>query len=242
MTTSASSPVPPNSPPPLRILLQDESMIAVDKPGGIPVHGSGFGETTIETLLRDQLGQKSVRQGFTVSAVHRLDRQTSGVLLFARRKRACRRLMEQFADGQVRKTYLALVQGRLGTESGSITTSLPGLGKHQGKVQDAHTDWRLIAQGADAALVECSPRTGRTHQIRRHMRSIGHPLAGDDKYGTARFNEWAKKTWALPRMFLHASGLALSHPDDGTRLTFAAPLPEELLAVLERAEIPNAKS
>lgn len=221
----------------LSLLHEDESLIAVDKPGGIPVHGSGQGETTIETLLREQLGRKAVRSGFTVSAVHRLDRQTSGVVIFARRRRACSRLMEQFADGLVVKTYLALVQGGPQEDKGSITSPLPGIGKHQGKLQEARTDWRVVARGADATLVECRPFTGRTHQIRRHLKSIGYPLAGDDKYGVPRFNEWAKKTWALPRMFLHAASLSLTHPDDGQKLRFASPLPDELREVLEKAGI-----
>ena len=221
----------------LSLLFEDDSLIAVDKPGGVPVHGSGNGETPIETLLRAQLGQKAVRSGFTVSAVHRLDRETSGVVVFARRRRACSRLMEQFADGHVVKTYVALVQGGPREDKGSITTALPGLGKHQGKLQDARTDWRVVARGADATLVECRPFTGRTHQIRRHMRSIGVPLAGDDKYGVPRFNEWVKKTWELPRMFLHAATLSLNHPDDGRKLRFASPLPAELVAVVEKAGI-----
>lgn len=221
----------------LTLLHEDESMIAVDKPGGIPVHGSGPRDTTIETLLRAQLGQKAVRQGFTVSAVHRLDRETSGVVVFARRRRACTRLMEQFAEGRVWKTYWALVQGQPLENKGRIDTPLRGLGKHQGKMQDAQTDWRVLARGLDATLVECQPRTGRTHQIRRHMRSIGHPLAGDDKYGVARFNEWAQKAWALPRMFLHAAGVSMKHPDDDRTLAFHSPLPPELAAVLETADI-----
>lgn len=221
----------------LTLLHEDESLIAVDKPGGIPVHGSGPKDVTIETLLRDQLGQKSVRQGFTVSAVHRLDRETSGVVVFARRRRACTRLMEQFADGLVWKTYWALVQGHPSEDKGRISTPLPGLGKHQGKVQDAQTDWRVLARGTDATLVECQPRTGRTHQIRRHMRSIGHPLAGDDKYGVPRFNEWAQKSWALPRMFLHAAGVSMKHPDDASALVLHSPMPPDLSAVLDKAGI-----
>ena len=219
----------------LTLLHEDDSLIAVDKPGGVPVHGSGRGEETIETLLREQLGQKAVRSGFTVSAVHRLDRQTSGVVLFARRKRACSRLMEQFAKGQVTKTYLALVRGSIEGDRGSITVPLPGLGKHQGKEQEARTDWRVVCRGEEVALVECRPRTGRTHQIRRHMKAIGCPLVGDEKYGVLRFNSWAKANWGLSRMFLHAASLSLAHPDDGRRLHFESPLPEELRAVLEKA-------
>lgn len=221
----------------LTLLHEDESMIVVDKPSGVPVHGSGPLDTTVESLLRKQLGQKAVRQGFTVGAVHRLDRETSGVVVFARRRRACTRLMEQFADGRVWKTYWALVQGRVGESKGRMSAPLPGLGKHQGKLQDALTDWRVLARGSDATLVECQPRTGRTHQIRRHMRALGHPLAGDDKYGVPRFNEWVQKTWKLPRMFLHAAGVSLKHPDDERALAFESPMPPELSSVLEKAGI-----
>lgn len=220
----------------LPLLHEDESFIAVDKPGGLPVHGSGeAGEETVETVLRGQLGAKAVRSGFALAAVHRLDRDTSGVLLLARRKRACTRLMEQFGAGTVRKTYVALVLRGPLADAGTIDKPLPGIGKHEGKEQEARTDYRVLARSNDALLVECRPRTGRTHQIRRHLTEIGCPLACDIRYGSQRFNAHARMAWGLQRMFLHARELTFQHPDDGQEMTLRSPLPADLRAALEKA-------
>jgi RluA family pseudouridine synthase len=219
----------------LPILHEDGSLLVVDKPAGLPVHGSGGGEATVETVLRRQLGGRAVRMGFTLSAVHRLDRDTSGVLVLARRRKACQRVMEQFADGSVEKRYLALVLRGPPSDEGTIDAPLAGLGKHAGTLQDALTEFRVVSRGAEAALVGCQPRTGRTHQIRRHLASIGCPLAGDERYGSARFDAHAKAAWGLDRMFLHAAELTLAHPDSGENVTFRAPLPEPLQQVLERS-------
>jgi RluA family pseudouridine synthase len=220
---------------PLPILHEDDSLIAVDKPAGLPVHGSGDGEATVETVLRRQLGGRAVRMGFALSAVHRLDRDTSGVLVLARRRKACQRVMDQFAEGTVEKRYLALVLRGPAEDEGAIDAPLAGLGRHAGTMQEARTEFRVVARGPEAALVECRPRTGRTHQIRRHLASIGCPLAGDERYGSARFDEHARTSWGLTRMFLHAAALTLVHPDSGEKMPLRSPLPAPLRGVLERA-------
>lgn len=226
-------------PPPtlLTVLHEDDSLLAVSKPAGLPVHGSGGGEETVETVLRRQLGGRAVRMGFTITAAHRLDRDTSGVLVLARRKRAARRLMEAFASGAVEKTYLALVLKGPPDDAGVIDKPLPDLDRKDRAPQEAATAYRVLARTAEATLVECRPKTGRTHQIRRHLAALGCPLAGDPRYGSDRFNAHARAEWGLDRLFLHAASLVLPHPDDDTPLRLDAPLAPELVAVLERLGI-----
>jgi 23S rRNA pseudouridine955/2504/2580 synthase len=237
----------PETPPPFPVLLLDDSLVAVVKPAGLPAQGSGDGAATVETALAGWLGGRAVSHGFKLTVAHRLDKETSGVLLLVRRKRACRRVMEQFASGAVEKRYLALVlrgpsqaEGALegvqeGVQEGMIDRPLADLAHPQAPPQPARTDYRVLARSADLALLECRPRTGRTHQLRRHLAQEGWPIAGDVRYGSARFDAHARAQWGLQRMFLHAALLQLEHPDSGERLALQAQLPEELQAVLGRA-------
>ena len=229
----------------LRILLEDDWMMAVDKPSGMAVHpGSGITGGTLVDYVRAHLGSRAVRNGFAASPAHRLDRDTSGVILVAVRRPAMVHFTEMFTTGRAVKRYLTLAKGRMPGPSGRI--DLP-LSEHQQtaasrarrgvNMQEAATRWQVLRQGGEAALLACTLETGRTHQIRRHLAAIGHPVAGDKKYGDFAFNREARARWGLKRLFLHAAGIEFPHPADGRRVRLESPLPDELHAVLERAGI-----
>lgn len=231
-----------------KVLYEDEHLLVCDKPAGLAIHpGSGI---TGETLV-DQARAYFERQGLQVaegefkpSPAHRLDRETSGVVVVAKTRQAMVRLTEIFTAGEAEKTYLALAKGRFQRETGSIDVRLPErqqtfASKQQRGVnlQEARTHWRKLAGGPEATLLELHIETGRTHQIRRHLDAIGHPVVGDGKYGDFPFNRTAQRQWGLRRMFLHSTRLSLSHPITRKRLVFVSPLPPELQEVLPRAGI-----
>lgn len=216
------------------ILHEDERILVVNKPAGMAVHGgSGVSFGVIETLrvLRpDTPG---------LELAHRLDRDTSGCLVVAKRRSAVRVLHTAFREGGVEKHYLALLAGAW--KGGEQVVDLP-LEKnrleggervvkvsHAGK--EAQSLFRPLQRFAAAALMDIRIYTGRTHQIRVHAAHIGHPVAGDDKYGNREANKVLKAA-GLKRMFLHAHRLAFAHPETGERLSFTAPLDEELQAVI----------
>jgi 23S rRNA pseudouridine955/2504/2580 synthase len=227
----------------LQILHEDGWLLAVDKPSGLAVHpGSGIRGGTLVDLVRAYLGAAAERNGFSASPAHRLDRETSGVIVVAKRRPAMVHFTDLFTRGEARKRYLTLAKGTFPRAEGRI--DLP-LSEHQQsaeskarvgvKMQEAGTRWRVLRQGGEAALLEVTIETGRTHQIRRHLAAIGHPVAGDKKYGDFPFNREARARWGLKRLFLHAERLEVAHPDDGRRMRFESPLPAELEEVLERA-------
>jgi len=248
----------PTEPPPARpieavgqdfkVLYEDEHILAVDKPAGLAIHaGSGI---TGETLV-DQVRAYLARQGrvtpegeFKPSPAHRLDRETSGVVVVAKTRQAMVRMTEMFTAGEADKTYLALAKGRFQRQEGSIDLRLA---EHQQtyaskqqrgvNLQSALTRWKKLAGGAEATLLELTIETGRTHQIRRHLEAIGHPVVGDTKYGDFPFNRIAQRQWGLRRMFLHSTRLALAHPVTKKRLVFESPLPQDLAESLPRAQI-----
>jgi 23S rRNA pseudouridine955/2504/2580 synthase len=237
--------VPAVDPSDLVILLEDEWMMAVDKPSGMAVHtGSGITGGTLVDYVRAYLGPKGVRNGFSASPAHRLDRDTSGVILVAVRRPAMVHFTEVFTEGRAQKRYLTLVKGRMPRPSGRIDVPLiehqqtaASKARHGVKLQDAVTRWQLVQQGGEAALLACTIETGRTHQIRRHLAALGHPVAGDKKYGDFAFNREAKARWGLKRLFLHAGSIQFPHPEDGRSVHLEAPLPSELRDVLARAAI-----
>ena len=248
---SAERAKPP--PPPVRgeelaplILFEDDWLMAVDKPSGMAVHtGSGITGGTLVDYVRAYLGPKAERNGFTASPAHRLDRETSGVILVAKRRPAMVHFTEVFTHGRSKKRYLTLVKGKMPRPSGVI--DLP-LSEHQQtaeskarrgvNMQEALTRWQVVHQTSDAALLRCVIETGRTHQIRRHLAAVGHPVAGDKKYGDFAFNRDVKGRWGLKRLFLHAERLEFPHPEDGRRVLMQSALPQELREVLQRAALP----
>ena len=211
----------------LPILFRDETLVAVDKPAGLAVHRGWAGERDVAMMrVRDQLG-------LHVFPVHRLDRATSGVLLFAFSSEIASRLCESFSAHAVEKTYLALVRG-IPPASGLIDHPLPpGEDPHATRVS-AQTEYLRREVFGRYSLVEARPHTGRLHQVRRHMKHIACPLIGDVNYGKGEHNRLFRERYGLHRLFLHATRLGLPHPMTGGRLEIASPLPPELAAVLEQ--------
>ena len=230
------------------VLYEDEHVLACDKPAGLAIHaGSGItGETLVDQVRAylERQGLQTPEGEFKPSPAHRLDRETSGVVVVAKTRQAMVRLTEIFTAGEADKTYLALAKGRFQREAGSVDLRLP---EHQQtfaskqqrgvNMQEARTHWRKLADGPEATLLELTIETGRTHQIRRHLDAIGHPVVGDGKYGDFPFNRIAQRQWGLRRMFLHSLRLSLPHPLSQKRLVLVAPLPKELVEVLPRAGI-----
>ena len=211
----------------LPILFRDETLVAVDKPAGLAVHRGWAGERDVAMMrVRDQLG-------LHVFPVHRLDRATSGVLLFAFSSEIASRLCESFSAHSVEKTYLALVRG-IPPESGLIDHPLPpGEDPHAARVS-AQTEYLRREVFGRYSLIEARPHTGRLHQVRRHLKHIASPLIGDVNYGKGEHNRLFRERYGLHRLFLHATRLGLPHPVTGGRLEIASPLPPELAAVLEQ--------
>lgn len=219
-----------------RILLEDQRILVLDKPAGMAVHGgSGIDVGCIEAL-------RSLRpQCKGMDLVHRLDRGTSGCLLVAKRRSALRLLHGLWRDGDVEKRYLALLKGVW--KRGSAAVSLPLARERRGGEmhvrvaaggKPAHSEFRVVSTYArQATLAEVTILTGRTHQIRVHAAHLGHPIAGDPRYGDTDFNQRLHEL-GLKRMFLHAHALAFDWPDTGEAVLVSSPLPEDLRGVTDR--------
>ncbi len=251
LTPSAKEdrPPPPLDLSKLEVLFEDDWMMAVNKPSGMAVHtGSGITGGTLVDFVRAYLGPKAERNGFSASPAHRLDRETSGVILVAKRRPAMVHFTDVFTHSKARKRYLTLVKGKMPGTKGTI--DLP-LAEHQQtgeskarrgvNMQKAVTHWKLVQQGGEAALLSCTIETGRTHQIRRHLAAIGHEVAGDRKYGDFAYNREVRARWGLKRLFLHAERIEFPHPEHGEKMQAEAPLPDELQEVLARAGLEKVK-
>jgi 23S rRNA pseudouridine955/2504/2580 synthase len=226
---SGSRPAPPRE---LAIAYEDEALLVVDKPSGVAVHGgSGVSFGVIEGL------RSSRPEARFLELVHRIDRETSGLLMLAKKRSALTALHAAMRDGAVQKSYLALVKGVWSRSGGKRDVSLP-LRKYVTKEgerrvsvesdgQEARTIFRLERSFRDYSLLSAELKTGRTHQIRVHLAHLGFPIAGDDKYGDFDLNKVLAKN-GLKRMFLHAASLAFEHPLTRERMRLAAPLPPEL--------------
>ncbi|AUZ75110.1 23S rRNA pseudouridine(955/2504/2580) synthase RluC [Aeromonas hydrophila] len=213
-----------------QILFEDDAMIVLNKPSGMAVHGgSGLSFGVIE-------GLRALRpEARFLELVHRLDRDTSGVLLVAKKRSALRSLHEQLRVKTMRKQYLALVRGQWQPHVKVVNAPLRKNDLQSGERvvrvssdgKPSETRFRIARQFAEATLVECSPITGRTHQIRVHTQHAGHPIACDDKYGEAAFDD-KMRSQGLKRLFLHAWKLSFIHPADGREMQVEAPLAPEL--------------
>ena len=245
--TAARKPLAP--PPPgkrLRadVIHEDDVLLVINKPPGVAVHGgSGVSRGVIEQL---RLERPEARY---LELVHRLDRETSGVLMLAKRRSALTALHAQLRSGQVQKIYLALVAGRWRDEQRSVRLPLEkyvlASGERRVGVKPdglpAHTVFRLRRAWSGFSLLEAELKTGRTHQIRVHLAHLGYPVAGDDKYGDFPLNRQLARQ-GLKRMFLHAQRTAIEHPRSGAPLAFEAPLPPELEAFLATLDAEEARS
>ncbi|MGH1372935.1 MAG: tRNA pseudouridine(65) synthase TruC [Cellvibrionaceae bacterium] len=232
----------------LPLLYRDDDIVVVNKPSGLLVHRSEIDrhETRFALqIVRDQIGQR-------VYPVHRLDKPTSGVLVFALSSDNARALSESFANGQVRKTYHAVVRG-YAPEAELVDYPLKEeLDKYTDKkarpnkpAQAAQTEVFRLAKielpieiegypNSRYSLVECIPKTGRKHQIRRHLKHLNHPIIGDAKHGRGRHNRYFKDHFDAGRLLLHASRLELKHPKTGELLQFLAPTDAMFNGLLER--------
>ena len=221
-----------------RILYQDEAILVLNKPAGMAVHGgSGISRGVIE-----QLRLEFPQQRF-MELAHRLDRETSGVLVVALKRRALVSLHDIFREHRIDKRYLVLATGRWRDELRNVKLSLRKFVTAEGERrvsvdeggQTAHTVFRRIKTWPGFALLEAELKTGRTHQIRVHLAYLKHPIAGDDKYGNFPLNKELAGQ-GLKRMFLHAAKLSFNHPISGEPLIFEAPLPDDLQPFLDKLD------
>lgn len=219
---------------PLEIIYQDEYLVAINKPNGLLVHRTWIAAQEnifAVQLLRDQLGQR-------VHPVHRLDRKTSGVLLFAFDGEVTAALQAAFMENKVKKKYLAIVRGYF---PGEVQLDYP-LTNDRGKKQEAVTSFKLLKrteiplpfgkhQTSRYSLVEASPQTGRQHQIRKHCAHLNYPIIGDRPHGCNKQNRLFKEQWNMTTMMLHAHQLDLVHPVTGVPLQLTAAQPAEFARV-----------
>jgi len=220
----------------LDIIFRDEHLIAINKPHDLLVHRSPIAADTeifALQLLRDQVGQK-------VYPVHRIDRKTGGVLLFAFYKTVEIEMQKQFADNRVNKKYLTILRGHT-PDNGDIDYALR---KENGTLQEAFTTFQTLKRaeldvpfGKHASsrysLVEATPKTGRMHQLRKHFAHIFHPIIGDRTHGCNKQNKLFKEKWEMTTMLLHASRLVFNHPVNRDIVTIDASLQPEFIRVME---------
>jgi 23S rRNA pseudouridine1911/1915/1917 synthase len=220
---------------PLNILFEDEAILVLNKPPGLVVHpavGNPSGTLLHGLLYHDPAFQSLERAGI----VHRLDKDTSGVMVVAKSERAMEELQRQFKARETEKEYLALVWNTP-PKSGRIETLLGRHPAHRQKQavlkeggREAISNFQTLEEFAEASLVQVKIETGRTHQIRVHMTHIGHPVVGDSVYGRARKNKLPLKP---ERQMLHAARLSFTHPTTGKRLSFEAPLFDDMQSLLD---------
>jgi 23S rRNA pseudouridine1911/1915/1917 synthase len=230
---------------PLEVLYEDQDLVAVNKPAGMVVH-AGAGNTAgtlVNALLHRFHSLSSLGGELRPGLVHRLDRDTSGVILIARTDAAHRSLAAQFSGREVEKVYLALVHGRLAADSGRIDKPIARDPQRRTRMtarlasgRPALTSYRVLRRWPGFSYLEVRIHTGRTHQIRAHLAAIGHPVVGDRLYGApARIPGLP----SLGRFFLHAHRIRFRSPSTGRPLTIEAPLAAELAAFLEAVEKPS---
>ena len=238
----------------LEIIYQDEYYVVVNKPSGLLIHPTiidRHDKRSAMQTLRNQLGKR-------VYIIHRLDKATSGVVVFALSSEAAKRCAEEFQRGEVMKTYVAVVRGYteehgvidspldpvpdkiMGKWTKTVKTPKPALTKY---IRLAKTELRVSVSRypqSRYSLLEVCPQTGRMHQIRRHLRRIHHPIIGDSKHGDHRHNRYFRESWATPRMLLAATELVFIHPYRKTRVKVVARLDEVFTTLIKRLSWQNA--
>jgi 23S rRNA pseudouridine955/2504/2580 synthase len=209
------------------LVFEDDELLVVDKPAGIAVHEAR--DILKRQTLIGKLESRYRRQGVELRLVHRLDKNTSGLLLIAKNERVAQELEARFASGRVGKEYLCLVAGRVPKNHGKIDTPLPG---RHGQPVRAVTRFTVESRFSETTLLRVSIETGRMHQIRLHFAELGYPVVMDDQHGDFGFNRKFRSRYGLKRQFLHASRLTLE--DSGPKWDWTAPLPADLQATLAR--------
>jgi 23S rRNA pseudouridine1911/1915/1917 synthase len=231
--------IPPESPGtlepediPLHILYEDNELMVVDKPAGLAVHPAPghLTHTLANAVLYHLPSLAEDADGLRPGIVHRLDKDTSGLIIVAKNRVVQANLSDQFKNRTVSKTYITLVKGRLSPEKGVIEADIGRDPKNRQKMavvasgREARTDYKVLKYYDNFTLLEIKPETGRTHQIRVHLAAIGYPVVGDATYGLADRR--------LPRQFLHAARISFNLPATGKRVEFTSPLPPDLEKVL----------
>ncbi|HTA35367.1 MAG TPA: RluA family pseudouridine synthase [Solirubrobacteraceae bacterium] len=219
---------------PFRIAYEDEHLLVVEKAPGVVVHpAKGHRDDTLSQLLGELAGGGDPERA---GIVHRLDRDTSGLLVVARSDEVHAALQQALQRREIEREYIALVQGRPPARSGTIDAPIGRDARVRKRMavggahaRDARTHFELEKALATTSLLRLKLETGRTHQIRVHLQAIGHPVVGDPEYGGG-------DPLGLQRQFLHATRLAFAHPIAGARIEVDSPLPDDLQAALERAE------
>jgi 23S rRNA pseudouridine1911/1915/1917 synthase len=216
---------------PLDILFEDDDLLVLNKPAGLVVHpGAGHQQhTLVNALLAHCKNLSGIGGKERPGIVHRLDKETSGVLVIAKNDAAHRDLSKQFAERTTGKTYLALVAGTPRQKAGTIDAPIARHPVHRQRMsiarragRPAKTDYRVLESNGDISLVECTIHTGRTHQIRVHLHHLGHPVFGDKVYG-------GKRAGNFPRQMLHAWKLSFRHPRTGETMSFTASVPKDFV-------------
>jgi 23S rRNA pseudouridine1911/1915/1917 synthase len=239
--------IPPEAPSaleaediPLKIVYEDNDLLVIDKPAGLAVHPApGTPSHTLANAVLHYLpdiakdaDDLAVGETNRPGIVHRLDKDTSGLIIVAKNRMAQANLSDQFKNRMVKKTYITLVQGKLTPEKGIIEADIGRDPKNRQRMavvadgRDARTDYKVIRYYSNYTLLEIHPETGRTHQIRVHLAAIGYPVVGDATYGLS--------TKQLPRQFLHAGKIGFNLPSTGKWVEFESPLPPDLEQVLNQ--------
>jgi 23S rRNA pseudouridine1911/1915/1917 synthase len=232
------------SPVAIAVIAEDEDLIVIDKPAGMAVHPSpGWeGPTVVQALADQGVLLSSTGASEREGVVHRLDANTTGVMVLAKSERAYLDLKDQFRERSTAKVYHALVQGHLNPTTGTIDAPIDRHPKHGERFaivstgRDSITHYRTLEAFRGASLLEVDLETGRTHQIRVHLSAVGHPCVGDTLYGAdPKFAE----SLGIARQWLHASKLTFRHPATGESVTFETELPKDLAASLARLRADN---
>jgi 23S rRNA pseudouridine1911/1915/1917 synthase len=233
---------------PLDIIHEDRDIVVVNKPPGLVVHpGAGREhDTLVHALLFHCSDLSGIGGEIRPGIVHRLDKDTSGIIVCAKNDAAHLSLASQFRKRKVSKTYYAVVSGHMDDSHGRINVPIGRHPVHRKKMavnyragRPALTDWSVRKELLSASLLRLDIHTGRTHQIRVHMHFAGHPVMGDALYGGRLTVVLPEETVSVKRQMLHAARLALTHPASGERVEFSAPLPSDLLELVEKLEIPG---
>lgn len=226
---------------PVEILYRDEYVVVVNKPANMVVYpAAGHSKGTLMNALAYHCGRLATVGGpLRPGIVHRLDKDTSGVMVVALEDSAYYNLVEQFRQRTITRKYIALVYGKLRDYSGEISLSIGRSESDRKKMstktkrgKQANTKWKVLKRFEGTTMIEVFLGTGRTHQIRVHLASIGHPVAGDRTYGKKTELAVNSKVIVLPRQMLHAETLGFKHPATGEHLEFSSPLPEDMRTTL----------
>ncbi len=229
---------------PLHIIYEDDDMLIIDKEAGMVIHptdnGGHLDDTLVNALIHYCGAELSVKSELRPGIVHRLDKDTSGLIVVAKNDAALEYLAKQWEDRSVEKEYIVLVAGTVKEERGAIEAPIGRSAGDRKKMavrtgsvgRDARTEFTVIQRLPDSTLLKAKILTGRTHQIRVHFSSIGHPVVGDQTYGNTRLNHSYEERFGLTRQFLHAHRLIIRMPSTGKEREFVAPLPPDLQVCL----------